>query len=154
MDSASILSPPARAHKPLRKMTALALVILVLALGVGWWQRQSAPPPKPVVISSKEKLRPEQIQFREILGRPAGAPAGFECVQTYDVRPLDETERFSESFVLNFFEGAGETGLVVAQLKDGRWIPLDQSSPPHKEVTASVEVQQGGTYSLGRFTSP
>lgn len=154
MDRAPIVSPPARAHKPLRRMTALALVILVLALGVGWWQRQSAPPPKPVVISSKETLRPEQIQFREIIGRPAGSPAGFECIQTYDVRPIDDAESFSQPFVLNFFEGTGETGLVVAKLQDGRWITLEQASPSHKAVTASVEVRQGGIYSLGRFSGP
>lgn len=137
--------------KPARKYVAVALVILVTAVGVGWWHRQAGEPPKPVVIDSRETLLFREISFREELGPFKGAPDGFECVQTYEVRPIDPTAAFSHPFVLNFFAGKGATDLVVARVSGGTWVEVPTRRAGHDAVTASIEAEEPGIYALGKF---
>ncbi|MBX3473611.1 MAG: hypothetical protein KF754_04450 [Planctomycetes bacterium] len=133
-----------------RRSTVFAAVIAVAVLAA-WWMQKPGAAPKPMQISPNESLHPDEISFVEVLGQPAGAPPGFDCIQVYDVRPIDPKAAFSEPFTLNFFEGKGRNDLQLAQLVDGKWIKLEGKKPRHPDVTASIEAQQAGLYAVGRF---
>jgi hypothetical protein len=125
--------------------------VIAVAVLAAWWLQRPGERPKPVQIDKEEVLHPDEILFTEILGRPAGAPADFQCIQVYEIRPHDPRAVFHKPFTLNFFEGRGETGLEIARLVDGRWVRVETTRPRHPEVTASARVTEGGIYALGRF---
>jgi len=133
-----------------RRSTVFAAVIVIAVLAA-WWLQKPGERPKPVQIDKEETLQAAEISFTELIGQPTGAPANFECIQCYDVRPLDPKAAFSKPFKLHFFEGKGQEGLETAQLKEGRWQKLAGIKPPHPDVTASLEATEGGIYALGRF---
>lgn len=139
------------ARPSLARRTTVFAAVIAIAVLAAWWMQRPGERPKPMQISPDEALFPEEISFVEIIGQPAGAPPGFECLQAYDVRPIDPKAAFSHPFTLNFFEGQGVSDLQTAQLADGKWIKLEGKKPRHPEVTASVEVSQGGLYAVGRF---
>lgn len=133
-----------------RRTTVFAAVIAIAVLAA-WWMQGPGERPKPMQIDPDEALYPDEISFVEIVGQPAGAPPEFECLQAYEVRPIDPKAAFSHPFKLNFFEGKGQTDLAVAQLVEGKWIKLESKRHRHPDVTAVVEVTQGGVYAVGRF---
>lgn len=132
------------------KGIALAIAMLVGALIIGWSMREPDKPAALLVLHASEKLKPQEIAFREIIGKPSGAPDDFECLQVYDVRPMDPAMEFSERFTLNF-SVKPPSDAIVALLVDGKWVEQKASITPEDEVTASVRGTKPGTYALGYF---
>jgi len=132
------------------KRVTLALALLVGAIIAGVAIRGQQGPPPPLEISADESLLPQEILLREIIGAPAGAPEGFECLQVYEVRPLDTAASFARPFTINFTRGGDDSGLEVARLEDGTWVEVKHSRPWFSDVTARVRTEKPGIYALGR----
>jgi hypothetical protein len=145
-----ILSGEGAGLKRPRKRIAIAVALVVGAAIFGWVQLREAGDPVPLELRSGESLSAREVQLREIIGNPPGAPEGFECARAYEVRTIAPEATFSKEFRLNF-SGIAQRGLRAIRIHQEKWEPVECTRPWLGRVDYYIEDTRPGIYALGHM---